>query len=361
MVIMFIIITTSVVSCKQDTPVVGNPYVDAPLRALKMQKVSVVYRNIDPDTEVVVDFGDGSAPVVTRGQEAAVHQYSEPSSTQEDGVYYIKVTADGHTLQKRILVYPLQSLSEAMKELKTPGNSKVLLMAHRANTTDKSLPENSIAAVKACIAAGIELIEIDTHLTLDGEVVVCHDQTINRTTNGSGDITKMTLAQIRQYKLKDRNGNVYSNETIPTLEEYLKEARGKIYVNLDYSPRTASTEQVMSIVKSLDMMDQVLFYCNSGEKVNEVLGFDLYAHAYPWHSNYSYVQNAPGEHFVQVSYVPGSSTNVTAALNSGVILTVNMLNGGNLDGLLDAYPAVRVIQSDISDELMSQLAAKGLR
>lgn len=361
LVLICSILSFGTVSCQEDQPILGNPYVDAPLRALKMQEVAVSYRNIAADTEVTVDFGDGSAPVVTKGSVAAVHQYSEPSSTQTDGVYYIKVTANGQTVEKRILVYPLKSLSYAAKELKQPGNNTVWVMAHRANTTDKSIPENSLAAVRACIAQGFEIIEIDTHLTADGQVVVCHDQTINRTTNGSGDITKMTLQQIRQYKLKDRRGNLYANESIPTLEEFLKEARGKIYVNLDYSPRTASTAQVMEVVEKMDMMDQVMFYCNSGEKVNEVFGVDEKAHAYAWHSNYAYLQKGPGQYFVQISYKPGESSNVSASLNAGMILTVNMLDGGNLDGLLEVYPETRVIQSDISDDLVTQLAAKGLR
>ncbi len=92
--------------------------------------------------------------------------------------------------------------------------------------------------------------------------MVCHDQTINATTNGTGDITKMTYAEIQQYNLLDRNGRV-TDEKMPTLEEFLKAGRGKIYFNLDYSPRTASTQEVMNVVKELDMMEQVFFYCNS--------------------------------------------------------------------------------------------------
>ena len=114
------------------------------------------------------------------------------------------------------------------------------------------------------------MIECDTHVTSDGVVVVCHDQTINATTNGTGDITKMTYAEIQKYNLKDRNGRV-TDEKMPTLEEFLKAGRGKIYFNLDYSPRTASTQEVMNVVKELDMMEQVFFYCNSSQKAEEVL------------------------------------------------------------------------------------------
>ena len=81
-------------------------------------------------------------------------------------------------------------------------------MTHRAHTSDRTVPENSVSSVEDAIDSGAEVIECDTHVTSDGVVVVCHDQTINATTNGTGDITKMTYAEIQKYNLKDRNGRV---------------------------------------------------------------------------------------------------------------------------------------------------------
>lgn len=359
--------SASFVSCQKEEVPAGTPYVDAPLRAMRNETISVAYRNIDKNVEVVVDFGDGSAPVSTKGPIAVSHTYTEPSNTQPDGAYHIKITAKGQTIEKRILVYPLRALSDLVDEITTPGYDKILVMAHRANTTNKAIPENSIAAVEACIAAGIDFIETDTQITADGHVVICHDQTINRTTNGTGDITTMTLEQIKSYYLKDRNGNVTSHK-MPTLEEFLKAARGKIYVNLDYSPRTASTQDVMNVVSRLDMMEQVLFYCNSAAKVGEVLSVDPEGHAYPWYSNYAALPS-PG-YFVQCSYVPGqAAANVGAASKAGMIITVNMLNDvpdnsvseTHLKDLMGQYPDVRVIQSDVSDALIPVLSSKGLR
>lgn len=358
-VCMTFLLLSTVVACQEETIPAGTPYVDAPLRAMRMETIAVVYRNIDKDVEVVVDFGDGSDPVYVTGPVTVKHQYTMPSSGQPDGAYHIKVTAMGQTIEKRILVYPLRALSALIDEMTAPGYNKVLVMAHRANTSNKNIPENSIAAVEACIAAGVEFVETDTHITADGQVVICHDPTITRTTNGSGEVGKMTLEQIKSYKLKDRNGNV-TDMTMPTLEEFLKAARGKIYVNLDYSPRTASTNDVMEIVDRLDMMGQVLFYCNSVEKVNEVLAYNPSAQAYPWHSNYSALPG-PG-YFVQASYVPGSNpANLGNAIKAGMIPTINYLDGGSKDDVLNAYPDVRVIQSDISDQMIPYLAGKGLR
>lgn len=79
-------------------------------------------------------------------------------------------------------------------------------------------PENTLACYKKGIAAGADIIEIDIHLTKDNKIVVCHDQTINRTTNGKGKIREMTLNEIRQYRVVDADGNL-TNEKIPTLDE----------------------------------------------------------------------------------------------------------------------------------------------
>jgi len=365
-----VLLSVGLVSCEEKSVALGEPYIDAPSRAMRMEKVSVTYKNVSPSTEVVIDFGDGTSPVITKGNTTVTHQYQNPSEgTQPDGTYHITVTANGQAVEKRIGVYKLLALSELAKELKQPGCTRVLVMAHRANTSDKSIPENSLAAIDACIRAGVDMIETDTQATADGEVVICHDQTIDRTTNGTGDITTMTLADIRKFKLEDRNLMLYPNETMPTLREFLLAARGKIYVNLDYSPRTATTQQVMSIVQELDMMEQVLFYCNSTTKIEEVLAVSATAHAYPWYSNYPILKDRPGNYFVQCSYVPGTTPNLGNAIRDGMICTVNMLtdvpptdvDGNQLDELLMLFPEVRVIHTDSSDKLVTALASRDRR
>lgn len=79
-------------------------------------------------------------------------------------------------------------------------------------------PENTLACYKKGIEAGADMIEIDIHLTKDNWIVVCHDQSINRTTNGKGLIREMTLNEIRQYRCLDADGNV-TDQQVPTLDE----------------------------------------------------------------------------------------------------------------------------------------------
>ncbi len=79
-------------------------------------------------------------------------------------------------------------------------------------------PENTLACYKKGIEAGADMIEIDIHLTKDNKIVICHDESIDRTTNGEGLIREMTLNEIRQYHAKDGNGNL-TDEKLPTLDE----------------------------------------------------------------------------------------------------------------------------------------------
>ena len=196
---------------------------------------------------VDVDWGDGGKD---SGKDAKFsHKYDSP------GKYTVKANLGGSREEWEIEIGQLLALDEAVRELyRNPG--KVWVMAHRSHTTDRRIPENSVMAVSAAIKAGADVIETDTHRTRDGRIVISHDESIDNHTTGTGKITSMSLQSIRNYHLTDRNGDE-TDEVMPTLEEFLLAARGKVYVNLDYSPRTASTKEVLKVVESLGMVQQV--------------------------------------------------------------------------------------------------------
>lgn len=353
-------------SCSSDEPVKKNPYVQSPTRALLKEVVEVRFDNVNGNADMTVDFGDGTVES-GKASQRFTHQYTTA------GDYNISVSADGYDVTKRIRIYNLLALSEATKQFRDTNCKKVWVMTHRARTTDHSIPENSLMSVEAAIASGAEMIECDTHITKDGQVVVCHDQTINATTNGSGDITQMTLEEIRQYNLLDRDGRV-TTEKMPTLEEFLKAGRGRIYYNIDFSPRTASTKQVASIVQKLDMFESVLLYCDSDEKVQEVLDFNPKAQPYPWTGRHRLLIGRPGNYFVQYSYLTnGTSTALGSSLNDGMLCSVTFLafsgskvglwtvNDTYLDELLSLYPQVHLIMTEVPDLLIPALEKRGLR
>ncbi len=349
-----------------DLPV--NPSVSAPTRVMLKENVNVYLKGVNSGTEFTVDFGDGSI-VEAVAPSPATHAYTEGND------YTISVSSsvldEGHVSKLRC--YPLEALSSAQKNFRNPSYKKVWVMTHRAHTTDMTIPENSISSVKAAIASGAEALECDTHRTKDGHIVICHDLSINRTTTGTGDITALTLDEIRSYRLLDRNGNPTS-EVMPTLEEFLEACRGRIYVDLDYSPRTASTAEVMEVVTRLGMLEQVWFYCNSVEKCKEVLALEPKAHAYCWATQYEALKNMDGNYFVQYCYAPeGGSTAIGSAVRDGMLCSVcflHVLNGSipestidesQLTDLLTIYPEVKMIMTDAPERLIESLAKRNLR
>ena len=91
-----------------------------------------------------------------------------------------------------------------------------LYAAHRGGAL--LWPENSMLAFHNALAMGADFLELDVHLSRDGEVVVIHDPTLDRTTTGTGPVRERTLAELRALQLKDRNGTAIP-EPVPTLDE----------------------------------------------------------------------------------------------------------------------------------------------
>lgn len=92
------------------------------------------------------------------------------------------------------------------------------IYAHRGNKSE--YPENSLAAFQSAVELGVEGIELDVHLSKDNEMVVIHDETLDRTTNKSGEVQTLTLAELKQANLLNVDGSV-SEELLPTLAEVL--------------------------------------------------------------------------------------------------------------------------------------------
>ena len=93
------------------------------------------------------------------------------------------------------------------------------IFAHRGSKGTH--PENTLASFKEAVRVGSDGIELDVHLTKDGHLVVIHDETIDRTTNGTGEIRNLTLAEIKAMDAGSWFHNKYAGEKIPTLEEVL--------------------------------------------------------------------------------------------------------------------------------------------
>ena len=126
---------------------------------------------------------------------------------------------------------------------------RVLRIGHRGAAGHA--PENTLAAIQKGIALGVDFVEIDVRRTKDGVLVVLHDETVNRTTNGKGRIDHLCLRDIE--KLNAGNG-----EHIPTLEEVLKVAAGKTGLMLELKIRGAA-QQTVEAVREAGFRDPVIY------------------------------------------------------------------------------------------------------
>ena len=104
---------------------------------------------------------------------------------------------------------------------------KVSVISHRGDW--RNTPENSIRAIQNCIDLGVNMVEIDIKKTKDNELILLHDKTLDRTTTGKGLPQDYTLAEIKQMRLRNGAG-VATSHQIPTLEEAMIVAKGKIWV-----------------------------------------------------------------------------------------------------------------------------------
>lgn len=118
------------------------------------------------------------------------------------------------------------------EKLLDQSNKEILVVSHRG--VWREAPENSLAAIDKAIAFGVDIVEIDIAKTKDGQLILMHDKTIDRTTTGKGKLTDWTLDSLRLLKLRNGAG-IRTKHSIPTLEEALVLAKGKIMVNLDKS------------------------------------------------------------------------------------------------------------------------------
>ena len=128
-----------------------------------------------------------------------------------------------------VLVWMIASFTRGVFTAKRTLTGNLTITGHRGGALLGA--ENSLECIRKGLDAGASSIEIDVHITADGHIVVCHDPTVDRTTNGSGAINGMTIEQIKELRLLE-NGAV-TDQQIPTLEQVLEVIDGRAELLLE--------------------------------------------------------------------------------------------------------------------------------
>jgi glycerophosphoryl diester phosphodiesterase len=136
-----------------------------------------------------------------------------------------------------------------------------VVIAHRGASL--LAPENTMAAFELACKLGAPAIEFDVKLSADGQVVIIHDQTVDRTTNGKGRVDQLPLAALRELDAGCTFAGKYTGEHIPTLEELFERIGKKIYMNIELTnyatPFDSLVDRVAALIRKHSLESRVLF------------------------------------------------------------------------------------------------------
>lgn len=135
---------------------------------------------------------------------------------------------------------------------------KIMVISHRGEHLKH--PENTLPAFQAAIDAGADYFELDVRTTSDGKFVLMHDSTLDRTTNGTGEVYKHTFDEIRALDAGAKFSPAFAGTKVPTLDEAFDLAHGKINVYVD--TKYADPQQLVDTIVHHDMQDHVVIYGN---------------------------------------------------------------------------------------------------
>lgn len=142
---------------------------------------------------------------------------------------------------------PAQAHATRLQRLLHVDTRIVLVASHRACWEKAS--ENALEGIRACIADGIDMVEIDVRTTRDGALVLMHDETVDRTTDGRGAVADLTLAQIARLRLRDHGGgpgDALTHRRVPTFTQALSEIRDRVLMNIDV--KAAGLDRIITAV-----------------------------------------------------------------------------------------------------------------
>ena len=173
--------------------------------------------------------------------------------------------------------------------------NKVRVAAHRGNS--RWFPENTLPAFESAFTLPVDQMEIDLHMTKDGEIVMIHDHTVDRTTDGTGLVREKTLEEIRALDAGSWKGEQFRGEKIPLFREFLELVKDypemTVNVELKDYPREedpewakVSADKAIAMIEEYGMGDRIWINCWSGELLEYVDA--KYNHKYRLHGYFPF-------------------------------------------------------------------------
>ena len=271
-IISLLFLGFGLLGCSEDDPVIYNSEVEVSFALENDENNLLVGQTISfnntttsnqNNVEYLWDFGDNSEISTEKNP---THIYTEL------GDYVVTLTGildNTQDISSNEFTISLSSAIEGrntiLEELDDLDN-KIMVCAHRGQ--HENAPENSLESVQLAIDQNIRMVELDVRQTKDGILVLMHDDTIDRTTNGTGNIEDMTFQELQQFYLYKDNGTL-TTQRIPSLADVFKLARGHLYIDLDIHNK-APHQKVLQLVKKYGMLNQVIVYTKELTAINNL-------------------------------------------------------------------------------------------
>jgi len=135
----------------------------------------------------------------------------------------------------------------------------ILVMGHRGAAGIE--PENTLRSFRKAVELGVDWIEMDVHLTCDHHLVVIHDHSVDRTTNGRGPVCEMTLAEVARL-------DAGKGERIPVLQEVIEAFRGKVRMQVELKAE-GTPEPVVRLLERMGLAEEVRVTCGNLDRIRE--------------------------------------------------------------------------------------------
>ncbi|MDO5973507.1 glycerophosphodiester phosphodiesterase family protein [Flavivirga jejuensis] len=234
------------------------------------------------------------------------------------------------------------------------------MCAHRSYHANQ--PENSIKSIKEAIHLGVDMVEIDVRTTKDNVLVLMHDEDIDRTTTGHGNLSDYSWPELLEFNLLHYDS--ITGQKIPKLEEVLSEAKGKLILNLDL--KAVDYNQLYELLVKFDMTDDVISFIGKKQNVFKMTDIDSTYAVLPLSKNaqditfYSNHTISSLQHFTDESF---NKSNMALAKANKQLVFINTLwdedvalaEGNTLpvDSVIALQPAI--IQTDYPRLLLEHL------
>lgn len=315
--------------------------------AIRMQAGTIV--NFIGDSSIykwaVVETADTSiiTKILDSGWNESWADPTAPYVSEINGAYLVLTVAkkDNSSLTAEELgaIHDMFTVSGTkFSENGTPiakGEQTISSIAHRGLSA--VAPENTLSAYRYAYLAGFKYVECDVTFTKDGYPVLLHDSTIDRTSNGSGSIADMTLAEARSYEYGSWKDMSFMGEAIPTFEEFIAlcaELGLHPYIEIKGTITDAEAKVLYDIVAKYDYLDDCSWISFDAPALNAILKYDDTARlGYVCNSVSSTVidtalamQTGKNEVFIDLKASAANANAVTLCQNAGFDIEVWTVN-----------------------------------